>query len=49
MSRISLEDHITVNPLVLAEIERCFAQITIDRFATNMNKVVPLYNSYYLE
>ena len=49
LSRVSLDDNIKVNPLVISEIEHGFGKITIDRFVTNKNKICATYNSYFLE
>ena len=49
LSRVALDDHITTNPEVIYLLEQAFEKITIDRFATDTNKVCERYNSFYLE
>lgn len=49
LSRVSLEDSISINREVLSLIQESFATITVDRFATHANRVVDRYNSFYIE
>jgi hypothetical protein len=49
LSRVTLDDHVRTNIMVILEIEDSYETITIDRFATNFNKICTTYNSYYLE
>lgn len=44
-----LDDGYRLSPQLVESFSHWFEPLTIDRFATKSNAVLPVYNSYFLE
>ena len=49
MSRVTLDDQWRVSTAIIQALSTALGTITIDRFATNINRVCEQFNSYFVE
>ena len=49
LSRAQLGDRYKFNPALLADLMRSFGTLDVDRFATDANAVLPVYNTMFWE